>query len=176
MRHRLFPGHAPPRSRPASARLVAGRYLLPSTGRTGPAPLDQCGNVCSTITTITVAGSLPLTVKRRLKSASTLILARPFTRKVSFTPGAKKISPIHGSSTQISETINHVATAVWDEQRPTVIRHLHEPRRVALRRTVETFSAPLRMCRPMKRAAVAKLWRGWVPTRAAIRVGVDQDQ
>src|SRR5262245_33960644 len=38
-RHCLFPGLAPPRSRPASARLVAGRHLPPSTGRTGPAPL-----------------------------------------------------------------------------------------------------------------------------------------
>src|SRR5262245_17739699 len=43
---------------------------------------------------------------------------------------------------KISETINQiVATAVWDEQGPTVIRNLHEPRPIALRRTVETFSA-----------------------------------
>src|SRR5437899_6057898 len=38
----------------------------------------QCANACSTVTTITVAGSLPLTAKRRLRSTSALIRARPF--------------------------------------------------------------------------------------------------
>src|SRR5262245_4711986 len=43
---------------------------------------------------------------------------------------------------QISETINQIiATTVWDEEGPTVIRNLHEPSQVALRRTVEAFSA-----------------------------------
>lgn len=41
---------------------------------------------------------LPLTAKRRLRSASRLIRARQFTRYVSFTPGTKKISPMRGSS------------------------------------------------------------------------------
>src|SRR6516165_22917 len=42
---------------------------------------------------------------------------------------------------KVSETINQiVAATVRNEQRPTVIRNLHEPRPIALRRTVEAFS------------------------------------
>src|SRR5262245_8705755 len=43
---------------------------------------------------------------------------------------------------KISKTINQiVAATVGNKQRPTVVRNLHEPGPIALRRTVEAFSA-----------------------------------
>jgi hypothetical protein len=56
--------------------------------------------------------------------------------------GDKEDQPNARVLNKISETINQiVAATVGNEQRPTVIRNLHEPRPITLRRTVEAFSA-----------------------------------
>jgi hypothetical protein len=56
--------------------------------------------------------------------------------------GDKEDQPNARVLNKISETINQiVAATVGNEQCPTVIRNLHEPRPITLRRTVEAFSA-----------------------------------
>lgn len=79
---------------------------------------------------------LPLTAKRRLRSASRLIRARQFTRYVSFTPHEED-QPNARILDKVLETIDPIVAApVGYEQRPTVICNLHEARPIALGRAV----------------------------------------
>jgi hypothetical protein len=122
-RHCLFLGRAPPRSRPTSARLVAGRYLPPSTGRTGPAPLGNAEMPVRPWPDVRIPAD---------PSVSVHAIGLVHTRHEEDQPNARVFN-------KISETINKiVAATVGNEQCPTVIRNLHEPRPIALRRTVET--------------------------------------